>query len=311
MEAFRKYFDGAQLAELAEAEPSWGVNVSTVGRHVHPPHKPYPDPLHPDPYCFSWSEGRCLHEFQLVFIARGSGRFEHAFCPESLVEAGTVMLLFPGVWHRYRPHEASGWEELWVGFDGPYARYLMQQDCFDPHHPLIRIGFQTECWDVLARLIDTVKYEGVAFRQLASCLVIQLLGLVYASALLKEAPQLRQEQIVRSIRYQIHRRWAEDLDFEALAGEHHVSYVWFRKVFKEITGTSPGQYHLQVRIAQAARMLRETGLSVSEIAWKSGFASEFYFSRIFKKKMGCSPSSYRKAPAPPANQKVQNNPQNR
>jgi AraC-like DNA-binding protein len=41
-------------------------------------------------------------------------------------------------------------------------------------------------------------------------------------------------------------------------------------------------------------MLRETDLTISEIATKTGFENEFYFSRMFKNKMNCTASSYRK-----------------
>jgi AraC-like DNA-binding protein len=87
---------------------------------------------------------------------------------------------------------------------------------------------------------------------------------------------------------------------EKLAQEHNVSYVWFRKAFKDIIGTSPGQYHLNIKIEKAAQMLRETTLTVSEVADKTGFESEFYFSRFFKKKMNTTPSEYRRVKGSPS-----------
>ncbi|TAE53186.1 MAG: AraC family transcriptional regulator, partial [Bacteroidetes bacterium] len=291
MEIYRKYLSVDTLAPPTEAGPNWGVNIHTVGHYIHSPYAPYPDPKHPDSYRFSWEEGRRLHEYQIVYIAKGRGVYESEYGLPLRVEAGTILLQFPDVWHRYRPDTESGWEEFWVGFDGHYASYLMQQECFDPRHPPIRIGFNAEFLQAFTRLIETVKQEGVAHRQLSSCLVIQLLGLVYASALMagQSQPRLRQEQIVRQIQYVIHEKWDQALDFEQLAREHHVSYVWFRKAFKDVIGTSPGQYHLGIRITEAARMLKEMPLSVSEIAYKAGFESEFYFSRIFKKKIGLAP----------------------
>ncbi|MDX1905812.1 MAG: AraC family transcriptional regulator [Bacteroidia bacterium] len=174
----------------------------------------------------------------------------------------------------------------------------MQQNCFSPENPVISIGFHAEFLSVFIRLIETVKHEGPAFQQIASCLVIQLLGLVYASALIRQRKtRPRQEQIVQAIRYHILEAWDQELDFAQLAQDHHVSYVWFRKAFKELIGTAPGQYHLQVRLEKTAQLLKETDLTVSEIAYRAGFESEFYFSRIFKKKMGVTPTCYRKGGA--------------
>ena len=294
MALYRKYFNEAQLQTLSVSEPNWGVNIITVGHLVHPVKTKYPDSKHPTSHYFSWDKGRRLKEFQMVYIANGKGVFEMENAEPIEVKCGTLFLLFPSVWHRYHPLEETGWEEFWVGFDGHFAEYLMRQECFDAQKPLLDIGFSTEFLNIFIRLIDTVKYEGVAFMQISSCLVIQLLGLVYASALLSEKPQARQANVVRAIRYKIHQFWNENLDVEALALEEGVSYAWFRKAFKEILGISPGQYHLNLKIEKATAMLKETDLSIATIAESTGFESEFYFSRIFKKKMGAAPSVFRK-----------------
>ncbi|TLV03241.1 AraC family transcriptional regulator [Dyadobacter luticola] len=293
MELYRKYFDSEQLAKLADAEPNWGVTILNVGHNIHPAQKPYPDANHPASYHFDWEKGRVIQEFQLVYISSGSGIFETETIPPTLVEAGTAFLLFPNVWHRYKPTLDTGWEEFWVGFGGHYSEYLMRQECFKPESPLIKIGFNSELLNVFLRLVQTLKFEGVAYQQISSCLVIQLLGLIYASALMTDQAQSYKEKLVHRMRYQIHENCTGVIDMEKLATQNGVSYGWFRKSFKEVTGTSPGQYHLNLKIEKACEMLRETSFSISEIAYKAGFESEFYFSRIFRKKMTVTPSAYR------------------
>ena len=294
MEVFRKYFSESQLKDMEDSGPNWGVNVHTVGHYVHPPNRDYPDPEHPSTHVFQWEKGRRLQEFQIVYIAGGKGVYEGEGMDPAGIETGTIMLHFPNTWHRYKPTLETGWEEFWVGFDGVFAEYLMRQECFDPRKPLIKIGFNAEFLNVFLRLIDTVKYEGVAFRQIASCLVVQLLGLVYSSALMGGKTSLRQEQVAHAVRFKIHESWDRNLDFEAMALEQNVSYEWFRKIFKQVVGTSPGQYLLNLKIEKSGQLLLETSLTVGEIAGRAGFESEFYFSRIFKKKTGFSPGEYRK-----------------
>ncbi|MES2376085.1 MAG: AraC family transcriptional regulator [Bacteroidota bacterium] len=293
IDVFRKYFNAKQLEQLGEVQPNWGVNVLNVGHNIHPVNKKYPDADHPNPYFFDWSKGRILDEYQLVYIASGSGIFEAEQVGAVIVEPGTVFMLFPGIWHRYKPSLEKGWEEYWVGFSGQYAEYLMQQDCFNPDTPLIHLGFNAEFFNVFIRLIDTLKFEGVAFSQMATCLTIQLLGLVYASALLKEKSHNRKEHIINNVRYKIHESWSKSLTMEDLAAQHNVSYGWFRKAFKEITGISPGQYQLNLKIEKACQMLVESNFSVSEIAYLNGFESDYYFSRVFRKKINASPTKYR------------------
>ncbi len=294
MEIYRKYFGEKQLQSLLTSEPTWGVNIFTVGHHVHLPKKHYPDVQHPSSHYFSWEKGRRLSEYQLVYIANGKGLFETEVTEVVSVGAGSLILLFPNVWHRYRPSDETGWEEFWVGFDGHFAEYLMRQDCFNPDKPVLEMGFNVEFLNIFIRLIETIKHENIAFRQISSCFVIQMLGLVYASALLNEKPNNRLESIIGSIRYKIHQEWNEALDMEKLAQEQKISYALFRKSFKEILGISPGQYHLNLKIEKAALMLKETDYSIAMVAQKAGFESEFYFSRIFKKKMGISPGKWRK-----------------
>ena len=293
MDLYRKYFNDQQLQALSGQTPSWGVDILTIGHNLHPANKGYPDPDHPNQYYFNWDEGRTLDEFQLVYIANGQGVFESQTIAPTLVEGGTAFLLYPGVWHRFKPSYDSGWEEFWVGFRGHYAEYLMRQECFDPEQSLMPIGFRSELLNVFTRLIDTLKYEGTAYRQIATCQVIQMLGLVYTSALMGDTSRNHREQIVHQVRYKVQGIWAQPIDFKKLAEENNVSYVWLRKAFKEVMGVAPGQYHLNLKIDKATQLLGESSLSISEVAYQTGFESSFYFSRIFRKKTGQSPSEYR------------------
>lgn len=79
----------------------------------------------------------------------------------------------------------------------------------------------------------------------------------------------------------------------AIAKQLMVSYSKFRKDFKQVTGMSPNQYHLELRLGKASELLRASNLPVIEVADQTGFETLFYFSRIFKKKFNVSPREYR------------------
>ncbi len=297
MELYRKYFTEEQLQELGESQLNWGVNVLNIGHNIHPPFQPYPDEKHPQSYIFNWEAGRVLSEYQIIYISNGKGILEVKNAEPIMIEGGTIFLLFPNIWHRFKPLLDTGWEEFWVGFNGHYVEYLMRQDCFNPQNPVLKVGFDNEILNIFIRLIDTSKHESMVFSQMASCFVIQLLGLVNASALMVDKTKSRQEQIIQTIRFKIQGNWDKNLDFEDIASENNITYDWFRKAFKNILGIAPGQYLLNIKIEKAAQMLRETNLTLSEIAAKTGFENEFYFSRMFKNKMNCTASSYRKKEA--------------
>jgi AraC-like DNA-binding protein len=64
-------------------------------------------------------------------------------------------------------------------------------------------------------------------------------------------------------------------------------------VFRKVTGYSPIDYLIQIRLAKGAEMLLKTQLPVSEIAQKCGFPDSNYFSRQFRKRYTLSPKEYR------------------
>jgi len=293
MEAYRKYYNDEQLRAFTHSQPDWGVTVRTVGHHIHKPQTIYPDPGHPNSHYFDWEKGRVLDEFQLVYVSNGHGTFEAEGVKETRFDAGTVVVLFPNVWHRYQPSPETGWEEFWVGFKGNYAEYLMQQNCFRKSSPFINIGFNAEVLNVFTQLIETVKHDSIAYYQLSSCLITQLLGLVYSSAIMTDVPRQNKHRIVHIARYKMHENVNTNLDINALACQLNVGYTWFRKAFKEAMGVAPGQYHLNLRIEKACRLLKGSDLTVTEVSYQLGFESEFYFSRIFKKKVGVPPKQFR------------------
>jgi AraC-like DNA-binding protein len=78
-----------------------------------------------------------------------------------------------------------------------------------------------------------------------------------------------------------------------MAASFSMSEKHFRRIFKQQTGLSPYQYHMQVRVYRAKEMLRGTTLSVKEIAASLCFETPFHFSNAFKKQTGVSPSQWR------------------
>jgi AraC-like DNA-binding protein len=81
-----------------------------------------------------------------------------------------------------------------------------------------------------------------------------------------------------------------------LAGVMHLQPTYFSNLFTEHLGQSPVQYIHRRRIERARRQLLQTDRAVHEIAASVGFEDPFYFSRLFKRLVGYSPSDFRKRP---------------
>ena len=74
---------------------------------------------------------------------------------------------------------------------------------------------------------------------------------------------------------------------------------YLHRIFKENLNKSPQEYLISYRINKACSLIKNTELSISNIAMSVGYNDLFHFSRIFKKVMNMSPSDYRLNPVEP------------
>ena len=97
------------------------------------------------------------------------------------------------------------------------------------------------------------------------------------------------ERVMRSINANMS---DPDFNIDTLASEVGISRAQLHRKMKEITGISSGKFLRNLRMEQAARLLREGGINVSQIADKVGYADQAHFSTAFKTHFGMSPSEY-------------------
>jgi len=73
-----------------------------------------------------------------------------------------------------------------------------------------------------------------------------------------------------------------------------MSPAYFCRFFKGVTGTTLTEYVLRTRIDRGMEFLSNSSLSVTDIAYKTGFSSHSYFDRVFKRLKGVTPLEYRR-----------------
>ncbi len=98
---------------------------------------------------------------------------------------------------------------------------------------------------------------------------------------------------IRPILERIYRDYMEPLSTKELAEMMNYNEIYFCRLFKSITGTTPIDFLNYVRICKAEQLL-ETDMRVSDIAYKTGFSTLSYFNKVFKKYKGISAGEYRK-----------------
>lgn len=286
MEDFFKYLT------VGEEDREWGLYLNVSGRSHIGPNKTYPSKDHPGGYYFSWNNGRILQEYQVNYITEGSGELETRTGKYN-IRPGTIMLLPRGCWHRYRPRKQQGWTENYVGFSGLHAMHYFDRLFLPRQQEALFVGIREEVIDTYYRIFDLVRDEAPGYQQIASGLVLKLLGYIVAFQKQRNFTGKAIEKSIQHVRFQLKERIDEDIDMEQLAAEHHLGYSYFRKMFKQYTGMAPGQYHLELKILRAREMLLTTDFSIKEICYKLGFSSVHYFSRYFKKKTGLNPGELR------------------
>jgi len=121
-----------------EETMSWGIYMTGAGRSVIRPGEKYPPTGHPTLYQFDWSRGRTLPEFQLVLITDGAGEFESEATGHVRFEGVALLVVFPGVWHRFRPSAETGWSERWISFNGEMLDQLFNVDLLKPGAAVMR-----------------------------------------------------------------------------------------------------------------------------------------------------------------------------
>ena len=100
---------------------------------------------------------------------------------------------------------------------------------------------------------------------------------------------------VKSMKQFMKDHYRENLTLENIAASAFLSSGYASRIFKKQMNISIMDYLLQLRMDEAKKMLRETTLSIDEIASKTGYADSSYFTKVFRKAMGMTPSRYRQS----------------
>lgn len=97
------------------------------------------------------------------------------------------------------------------------------------------------------------------------------------------------EKVANYIEY----NFSEDFSIEELAEFSHMHPSHLMRTFKKEYGITIGGYQRKIRIEEAKKLLSESNLSVTEVAFMVGFNDSQYFSRIFKKEVLVSPKQFK------------------
>lgn len=147
--------------------------------------------------------------------------------------------------------------------------------------------------------IDTIASEEKGFKQF-----LRLLDLLHmlsvsegarslASSSFAHAERNTESRRVRKVKEYINENYTKDLSLKLLADMVGMSPVAFSRFFKLRTGKTLSDYIIDIRLGYASRLLVDSTRSVSEICFECRFNNLSNFNRIFKKKKGIPPKTFR------------------
>ena len=229
-----------------------------------------------------WNPARALGDFDFWLVLEGRGRMTLGG-DEYEVEAGRWFLLQPGDRPDAR-HEPENPLVVFAchfqpgGQAGRFHRGTITGICREP----LRQG---------AELAAQVYQEGPTGRELASTTLRQML-LQAAHSLTRQpdgSGKSRLDALAREIRSAPGRSWT----MAELARKSALSLPHLNRLWRAAWGLAPGQYVIRERVQRAVMLLRESDMTIQQIAESLGYNDVFFFHRQFRRAVGVTPRAVR------------------
>ena len=281
---------------IGQVQRQFGIYITGAGKEVTNPNEPYPHAYHSSDYFFTWKNGRALAdwEYQLLYIRSGKGIIEFKRGKSIPVQGGTVIILHPGEWHRYRPDPETGWSEAYIGIGGEFLERMFAEPFFRHPPTLIHLEPDGRFDHDLIALVDEIQANSVEHPY---TLVLKTMALV---ASLFERPanlhgKAAYNVVIRRANLHIAHHLGEVVNFPALAQQYGMGYSLFRKCFQSYNGMAPLEYQITLRMRRAMHLLASSNVPIAQIAKETGFQSSSYFSKFFRQHLGTSPILFRRS----------------
>ncbi len=156
---------------------------------------------------------------------------------------------------------------------------------------LYNLGVRSEDFALIRQKVDEKLEEATSLPQL----VEEISDLLYQDISSKLTIHTDQDNdYIRQAKNYILKNYNRSISLESLAEELNLNQTYVSALFKEGAGIKFKQYLTDVRIDNAKRLLRETNMNVSQIAYEVGYKNAFYFTSTFSAHEGIKPQEYRK-----------------
>lgn len=173
---------------------------------------------------------------------------------------------------------------------GPDAEHAKLRDLSAFNDPFLDSMMETLSEELMRKKASPLFVQGIA-QAIAIHLARNYAELVHEPH--SNSPSLPGYKLKQIIAW-MEEHLTEEIDLEQLAAQAGLSKYHFHRLFKAATEVSPWQYHTNLRMNEARRLLRESEESIVTVALEVGYANPSHFARLFRRETGLSPSEYRR-----------------
>jgi AraC-like DNA-binding protein len=231
----------------------------------------------------------------VIYCICGEGWYRVQGQKTQLLQKGSAVVIPAGMGHEYASSAEHPWSIYWWHMKGENAADFFSGDdgaCEPIAIPVEKslkiVELFDECYELLQK--GYTLHHIIYVSQLA-CHLAAILKFSQLQPLSSQQ-QRHKHDIERSVKFMTE-HLEHNLSLKELAAESNLSVPHFTHRFKKTTGYSPIDYYLRLKVQLACQHLDLTDHSIKEISHRLGFQDPYYFSRLFKKIMGLSPSQYR------------------
>lgn len=297
------YYDHRVTVRTGGTRPVLGVELA--GEQMQRPAVDYP--YHCETGCslgrISWSgpyvrsPGQPMREvddLHLVYVVRGVCEYEEEGGLKRRLTAGDMMVIVPGMRHRYGAAPGEEWDEQYLRCEGPLIHLWQREGLVslgDSFWRLLPVDYWVQRMvDVIGQVDSPDPEESLA--QLGR---LQILLADMRVARRSQSPYPEDRLWLNQARRLLEVSEGQPRpELEVAAETLGCDYASFRRRFTQLAGVAPARYRLQSQIDLARSLImRRLGISNKELASACGFADEYHFSKQFKHVMGRSPKAYR------------------
>lgn len=164
------------------------------------------------------------------------------------------------------------------------------------------VNYSSEIYELYRDILNLQLHQELGWKLLVKAQIMKMLVLILKEMTpavssvrtgFLQFDSYEKEAITHTMIVFIQEHYKTKITLDTLTRHSYLSSVYISKVFKEATGETPINYLIKIRIDKAKELLAEDRLSMKEIAIEVGYDDYYYFSKLFKKNTGLSPTQYR------------------